>query len=159
MKVTTHTPDLLIIDDRPLFIAIALILFTLAFVGAGLLMVADGVWAGLIFAFIGGGMGIGFFALFVRRLQLILNRPENYIEWRRKNMFRQSAVRYPLADVSHADLEVSRSSDGPSTYRVTIVIPEGENVGHHPVTLAYSNGSGHRKAKDAINLWLSGQTA
>lgn len=155
MKVTTNTPDLLIVEDRPLFIAIALILFTLAFVGAGLAMVSQGELWGLLFVILGGGMGIGFFFLFVRRVQVIFHRPEGYVEFRRKNLWSQFSVRYKLSEIDRVDMDVSRSSDGPNTYRVVLVIEKGESAGRHPITITYSNGSGHQRCKDAIEAWLA----
>ena len=154
MKVTTDTPDLLIVEDRPVVIAIALIVFTLVFLGAGLLILATGEWWGLVFAGFGGGMGLLFFAVFVRRVQVIFHRPERYAEVRRKNVFRASKVRYDLREISRAIVESSRSSEGGTTYRVTLVIDAGESAGLHPVTFAYSSGSGHANAAHAINDWL-----
>lgn len=159
MKVTTNSPDLLIIEDRPLFIAIALILFTLAFSGAGLFMIAEGEWWGLFFMLFGGGMGVLFFGIFVRRVQVVFHRPEGYVEVRRRNVFGARKVRHDLTEIARAELQTSRSSDGPDTHRVALVIENGQSAGAHPITVAYSSGSGHQRCKEAINDWLSGRTA
>ncbi|WP_138421652.1 hypothetical protein [Maritimibacter alexandrii] len=157
MKVITHTPDLLIVEDRPVFIAIMLIVFTLVFLGAGLGILAAGEWWGLIFAGLGGGMGLLFFAIFVRRVQVVFHRPDRYVEFRRKNVFRALKVRHDLRDVSRAIVERNRSSEGGTTYRVTLVFDTGESAGLHPITFAYSSGSGHANAARAINEWLGAQ--
>ncbi|MEC7764461.1 MAG: hypothetical protein VX874_21335 [Pseudomonadota bacterium] len=154
MKVITNTPDLLIVEDRPVLIAIMLILFTLTFMVAGVMMVAQGIWWGLFFAGFGGGMGLLFFTVFVRRVQVVFHRPERYVEIRRKNVFRSGKVRYDLREISRAIVESSRSSEGGSTYRVTLVIDEGESAGLHPVTLAYSSGPAHAQTAQKINDWL-----
>ena len=154
MKVTTNTDDLLIIDDRPLFFSIMLGGFILVFTGVGLFLISEGVWAGLIFVAFGIFMGGGAFYIFVQRVQVVLHRPEGWFEIRRKTLFSTQKVRYRLSELSHAGIETSRSSDGTSTYRVVLRIPEGESVGWHPVTIAYSNGRGHHRCRDAINAWL-----
>lgn len=154
MKVTTNTPDLLIVEDRPVLLAIMLIVFTLVFLGAGLALVASGEWWGLVFAGFGGGMGLLFFGIFVRRVQVVFHRPGRYVEVRRKNVFRSSKVRHDLGEISRAVVESSRSSEGGMTYRVTLVIDAGQSVGLHPVTFAYSSGGGHAVAAATINDWL-----
>ncbi len=165
MKVTTNTPALLIVEDRPVVIAVALIVFTLAFVGFGLFVLAEGEWLGALFLVLGGGMGIACFAIFVRRVQVVFHRVDAadaagaYVELRRRTVFGASKVRHPLSEVSHAELESSRSSDGPDTHRVVLVISEGQSAGRHPITFAYSSGSGHQRCKEAINDWLSDRTA
>lgn len=162
MKVTTNTPDLLIVEDRPVLIAVALIVFTLTFAGFGLFVLAEGEWLGALFMVLGGGMGVACFAIFVRRVQVVFHRADAadaYVELRRRNVFGARKVRHPLDEVSHAELESSRSSDGPDTHRVVLVISEGQSAGRHPITFAYSSGSGHQRCNEAINDWLSDRTA
>lgn len=155
MKVVTDTPDLLIVEERPVLLGIALGLFILIFVGIGLVMLSQGeIWGGLAFACIGGGLGFGAFWAFVRRVQVVFHRPEAYVEFRRRNLFGGSRTRHRLDEIDRAELEESRSSEGNMLWRVALVIERGQSVGHHPITLAYSNGSGHRTTAEAINRWL-----
>lgn len=154
MKITTQTPDLLIVEDRPVVLALLLSGFTLVFVGIGLSILSGGDWPGALLALSGGGMGTGAFALFVRRAQLVLNRPEGYVEFRRKSVRGLARTRYPLDAVTHAELETSSGGTSSPTYRIAIVIPEGEYAGAHPVTMVYSSSPGHRRAMEAINDWL-----
>lgn len=154
MKLVTDTPDLLIVEDRPILLALGLIVFILAFVGAGLAITLAGEWWGLLFALFGGGMGFVAFWAFVRRVQLVLHRPEGYAELRRRNLFGGTRVRHLLTEIDRAEIEESRSSDSGTTYRVVLVIPAGQSAGRHPVTLAYSSGRGHHRAAEAINAWL-----
>lgn len=156
MKVTTDTPDLLIVEDRPVILAIALTAFILIFIGAGIAVVMAGEWWGLIFLLGGGGFGFAAFWAFVRRVQVVFHRPEGYVEFRRRNIFGGSRVRHALAEVDRAEVEESRSSDSGPTYRVVLVFERGQSAGRHPVTLAYSSGSGHQRAAEAINDWLAG---
>lgn len=157
MKVTTHTPDLLIVEDRPVALALALIVFILMFVGAGLVMMLSGLWWGLLFALGGGGIGFVAFWAFVRRVQLVFHRPAGWVELRRRNLFGGSRVRHTLAEIDRAVIEESESSENGTTYRVALVIDHGQSAGRHPVTLAYSSGDGHHRAAETINTWLEQQ--
>ncbi|MEZ5721895.1 MAG: hypothetical protein R3D59_09655 [Paracoccaceae bacterium] len=94
MKILTDTPDLLIVEDRPVVLALALIGFILMFVGAGLAMILAGEWWGILFALGGGGMGFVAFWAFVRRVQVVFHRPDGYVELRRRNRFGGSRVRH-----------------------------------------------------------------
>jgi hypothetical protein len=154
VKVTTDTPDLLIVEDRPLLLGIMLILFILIFVGIGLATIFSGEPWGMIFIVIGGGLGFAAFWAFVRRVQLVFHRPQGYVEFRRRNVFGGGKVRYELAEIDRAEVEQSQSSDS-STYRVVLVIEKGQSTGRHPVTLAYSSGTGHHWIAQKINNWLS----
>ncbi len=154
MKVTTDTTDLLIVENRPVLLAIALTLFILVFVAVGLTVTMAGEWWGILFALFGGGIGFAAFWAFVRRVQVVFHRPEAYVEFRRRTLFGGSRVRHGLAEIDRAEIEESRSSDSGPTYRVVLVIDRGQSVGRHPVTLAYSSGSSHTRVAAAINAWL-----
>jgi hypothetical protein len=154
MKITSDTSDLLIVDDRPLFIGIMLGLFILVFVGIGMAITLSGVWAGLIFVVFGGGLGLTAFALFVRRVQVVFHRPEAWVELRRRSLFGSRTIRHPLDVISRAELESTRNSDGSTLYRVALVIEEGQSAGRHPITEAYSSGSRHQQICETINRWL-----
>jgi hypothetical protein len=154
LKVAADTPDLLIIDDKPLLMGVMLIVFILIFLGAGFMIVMSGEPFGILFGLFGGGMGLVAFAVFVRRVQVVFHRSEGYVEFRRRNLFGGSRVRHALREIARAELEESRSDDGGPLWRVVLVIEEGQSVGRHPVTLAYTNGRGHQRAAEAINRWL-----
>ena len=154
MKIRRNSPDLLIVEDRPWLIGILIILFILVFVGAGLFLVIDGEWLGLPFALIGGGLGLGAFWAFVRRVQVVFHRPEGWIEIRRANVFRRLKNRYDLDGVERAVVQTSRS-DNSDVYRVALIIEAGGVTGTKPLTLAYSNIGDHRGIADTINAWLA----
>jgi len=86
MKVTRNTPQQLIIANSPWLIGLLLTGFILIFVAVGLFLLSEGVWAGLVFAVFGGGIGFGAFAAFVRRVQLILDRPSDTITLRARSV-------------------------------------------------------------------------
>lgn len=156
MKITTDTPDLLIVDDRPVVLGVVLMLFTLTFVGIGLAVTFDGSPAGLLFAVFGGGLGLLFFWIFVRRAQLVFHRPEGWVEIRRRNLFGGSKQRFRLDEIERAEVEESSGSEGGVTYRV-VLAAHGESAGLHPFTLAYSNVGRHHEIAARINQWLGGE--
>lgn len=154
MKITTNTPELLIIDYRPIVVAILLSGFALVFFSVGLSLLADGQWVGTLFALFGAGMGGLFLYQFARRVQVVFHRPEGWVELRRKNLLRHSKVRHALSEIARAEVEEGPGSDSGATYRVVLVIDHGQSAGRHPVTRVYSSGRGHEKAAKAINDWL-----
>lgn len=155
MKVTSDTPDLLIVDDKPVLLGIGLTFFILVFVGVGLAILLSGEWMGLVPMLVGGGLGLAAFAVFVRRVQVVFHRPEGYVEFRRRNLFGGRSERFELGDVVAAEIEESRSNEGGATWRVVVLIDAGRGPARRePVTLAYSNGRGHHRAAEAINRWL-----
>jgi len=156
MKITTDTPDLLIVENRPVLLALGLTLFILVFVAIGVGLAMAGEWWGILFALGGGGIGFLAFWGFVRRVQVVFHRPEAYVEFRRRNLFGGSKVRHGLAEIDRAEVEESHSSESGPTYRVVLVAQRGQSAGRHPLTLAYSSGSSHHRVAEAINGWLDG---
>ena len=59
MKIKNNTPELFYAEDVPWFMAIMLFFFIMCFVVPGTLITFQGVWAGLIFVIVGGGLGFG----------------------------------------------------------------------------------------------------
>jgi hypothetical protein len=154
MKVTRNTPDQLIIADTPWLIGIMLVVFVLTFVAVGVFLISEGTWAGLLFIIAGGGLGFGAFAVFVRRVQLIFDRPLQTITQRNRSLFGYSEVRHELPNLSHAILETSTTSKGGLLYRPTLVLDAGMSAGHMPIVDIYTNTSGPKRIVDAINTWL-----
>lgn len=160
MKVTRNTPDQLILTNTPWFIGISLVLFILCFVGAGLFMVSqggEGILFGIFFAVFGGGMGVGAFCAFVRRVQVILDRRDNSVVIRRQSVFGYEAVEHDLSNLSHAEVEStkSRSNQGSNKlHRPVLVLDQGMSAGSHPIVEAFSSGRGSQRLADTINTWL-----
>lgn len=154
MKVTRNTADQLIVEERPWLFGFMLIVFVLVFTGVGLSMVAAGEFWGIAFLF-GAAIGFLFIRVFVRRVQVIFNRPKGWIEIRRRSMSRQSNIRYDLTEITHAEVETSNSGDGGATHRVALIIPKGQSQGRHNLTKYYVSGKGSHKTAKAINDWLS----
>lgn len=163
MKIKHNTPDLLIAEDMPWFIAIMLFIFIMAFVTPGVLMAFDGVPAGLLFAVAGGGMGFAGMAIFVERLQVILDATANTATIRSRTILRYRETVFPLTDVryatGHTTLsggESDRSRPRRQVHRPSLVISDGagEDDILHPVTEVYSSGGGTARLVRAVNTWL-----
>ncbi|KIC21782.1 MULTISPECIES: hypothetical protein [unclassified Leisingera] len=160
MKITRNTPEQLILSDTPWLIGIMLVFFILVFAGAGLGMLSQGgdlILPGLVFALVGGGMGALAFCLFVRRVQVILDRPGGSVVIRRQSVFGYSKVEHHLADLSHAEVESTTSRREGRTrtlHRPVLVLDGGMSAGRHPVVEAYTNGRGAQHLAEAINAWL-----
>lgn len=154
MKVTRNTPEQLIVADNPWIIGALLIAFILVFVAIGVGLILNGEWFGLLFAGIGGGLGFAAFAAFVRRVQVILDRPTDTILIRSRSLFGYKQVQHDLSNLSRAVLESTSSSDGGTLYRPALVLDKGMSTGTHPIVEAYTNTRGPRRLVDAINSWL-----
>ncbi len=153
MKVTRNTADQLIVEERPWLIGLVLIVFVLVFTGVGISMIAAGEFWGLVFLAAAAAAFL-FIRIFVRRVQVIFNRPQGWIEIRRRSMSGQSRIRHDLSEITHAEVETSNSGDGGPTHRVALIIPKGQSQGRHTLTDYYVSGQGSLKAAKAINDWL-----
>ncbi len=158
MKITRETPDQLIIENNPIWLAIFVSVFGLIFFGIGLANVRAEPGMGI--AFIAGGLAIavGFNMIFIRRTQLILDRPRNLVELRRKGWLNYVSMTWELQYLTRADVQSSSSGDT-NTYRAALQISGGMDAGTHPITLVYSSGRGAKRAANAINRWLDSQAA
>lgn len=150
MSVKRNTPDQLIVADIPWIMGIGLVAFILIFVGIGLSMVVSGEWMGLMFIFVGGGVGALCFIGFVRRVQVIFDRPSDRIIIRRRSVFGYSEDTHHLSELKGVTLEESRSSKGTLMYRPTLLM-NGDRV---PIVESYTNTSGPQKLASAVEDWL-----
>lgn len=153
MKVRRNSPEILIVGATPWITGLLLIGFTLIFAGISISLLMQGELLGLAFL-LGVALGFGGFAAFVRRTQVVFNRPEGWVEIRSKTVLGMKVIRHDLSEISQAIVESSHS-DGTTTYRVSLVIPSGQSTGTHPLSPIYSNTADHHGIAEAINHWLS----
>lgn len=151
MKVIRDTPDQLILENNPIFLAIAISLFGLLVVGIGLFTIAENFLSGVALLFLGLGLGIGFNILFVRRTQLILHAPDDLVTLRRRGWMGDTEQTWALKHLEKAIVETAPGSD---TTRPLIVFAGGMDAGTHPVTKVSSSGSGALITSETINRWL-----
>ena len=152
MKVKRNTESQLIIANIPWLIGSFLVIFILIFVGIGLGMVFSGEWAGLIFVLAGGGVGALCFIAFVRRMQMIFDRPSDTILIRRRSVFGYSQTRLKLSELDRVTIETSTTSKGARVTRPTMIMTDKTRI---PIVAAYTNTGGPERIRDAITDWLS----
>ena len=155
MKVTRNTTDQLIIAYVPWLMSILLSVFILIFVAVGLSLMFQGELVGLLFAVFGGGIGGLCFVVFVRRVQVIFDRPSQTFTLRRRTVFGYKEKSRPLDDVDRALVEHTTNSDGQRLDRPTVVMHDGAGDTRVPIVTAYSNMSHSGDIVEAINQWLS----
>ena len=154
MKVTRDTADQLIIENNPVWLAVFVSLFAFLFVVVGLFTLQTETFVGTVFIIGGVVIGSVFNLAFIRRTQLILDRPRNLVELRRRSMIGYKRRTWELGHLNHAVVQSSHSGDT-NTYRAALVFDDGMDAGTHPITLVYSSGSGAKRASDAVNRWTS----
>lgn len=159
MKISHDAPDLLILDYTPWVWAVVLMIPTLVFIGFGLSLLAEGGVLGGLGAILGSGIWIMALAIFVERLQVILDRHAGTVTLRRRTVLRYRQDVHDMAALDRAEVQRSSGSKGGSTYRPVLVFEGGEDRGIHPITQIYSSGRGAHRATDAINGWLSRDAA
>ncbi|AZV76582.1 hypothetical protein EBB79_00835 [Parasedimentitalea marina] len=154
MKIIRNTPQQLIVANKPWLIGIALILFILAFVGAGLLTAIEEPKFGIPFALFGGGIGAACFVAFVRRVQVIFDCSSNLITIRKQSLYAYSEDTHPLSQLNKAVLETTVSSmnngNASTMYRPSLDI--GGTL--HPMVTSYTNTRGPARLVNAVNKWL-----
>ncbi|KIN62348.1 hypothetical protein Z946_1205 [Sulfitobacter noctilucicola] len=158
MKITHNSPDQLVIENNPVWLAVFLSVFGLTFMAIGLFAVSAEPLMGFVFVAAGLGIAIGFNMIFVRRTQLILDRSAQKVLLRRRGWLRDNSLTWEMRYLDRAIVETSRSSDN-NTHRAALIINGGMDEGTHPLTIVYSSGRGASRAADAINRWLDSTPA
>lgn len=152
MKITTDTPDLLIVEQRSWLLGLGFGAGLLLLVGLTMTQAAAGAYAEALGLGLASLMLAVFFALFVRREQVVFYRTDGWIELRSRTMYGGTRrVRHGLDEVERA---VLASSDGGETHRIELVIPVGQSTGQHPLTAIYTNAN-HTPTLERINAWLA----
>lgn len=157
MKTTHNSPDKLILDYTPWIMGGIFATLILLSAGGAMYSLGTGETTGF-FVGLGGVIFCGlFFVVFVRRVQLVLERTSGTATLRRRDVLRDVKEQFKLADVLRAEVQRTTSSDGEGTATETsraalIVTGQPEPV---PLTIVYSSGSGGDRAADAINAWLA----
>ena len=163
LKIEHNTPDLLIVGEIPWFVGIATLIFIMAFVTPGVLLLAMGDWVGVVVALLGAGLGLGAMAMFAERLQVIMDVSRQIVTIRSRTIVRHRQTVFPLKDVLQATRETSLSSSvadpsKPSDKigRPSLILDDGSGQGRilHPITETYSNSGGAEVLIEAINDWL-----
>ena len=154
MKVIQNTPEMLVIEDRPVVLALMLSAFALALTavclvtfdqGMPLASIVSGAFAALLFAILGRT---------IKRIRLFLDARHDLFSVRTQGVRGTTTISYPLAALQRAIVQESRASDS-TTYRLAYVIDRGDKRGTHPLTDHFTGGRGPAQGADVINDWLS----
>lgn len=121
--------------------------------GMGMNLLMKGTPEGAFFLF-GAIILIILFYLFVRRIQVVFDRPGRYIEIRRKSLFESNIERHMIHEVSEATIQTLTSDDGDLLHRIALVIPQGQSQGTHPITEVYYDGWDAHAVANMVNDWL-----
>jgi hypothetical protein len=157
VKVTRYTPTLFIAQHVPWVIAGALFFFIMAFVTPGILLAFDGVWQGLLFAAVGGGLGFAAMCVFVERLMLRLDAKDGTATVRRLTMLKRKTMSVPLSEVQKAEVQRSRDADtGRTLSRPVLLLNNGETL---PITEIYSSGQSADQLAEKVNDWFEDRKA
>ncbi|MCU9847870.1 hypothetical protein OEZ60_07605 [Defluviimonas sp. WL0024] len=149
MRILFETDDRLIIEDKPLFLGLVLVLFTLSCVGWTVNEVLAGAYlrAALAFAVSLGLTAIA--ALAVERVWLVLDRAAGRIEFRRRNAQGFSTESFPLADLAPDGVLVQSHDD---THRLALRLASRDKP--VPMTWYYQSGNHIRRCAETTSRWL-----
>jgi len=181
MKPTHQSRDLLILKDAPWVITIIATVFALIFLALALVSLR-GLIAGVttgnadpkemlllsVFFFTslvtGAGMPVLALRLLLEFTQVRFDRPGQFIEIRRRQLYKLNTRRIPLKDIKDAYLEplwdVEEENVGGTIHRTTALVcrPVLRLRGRSeelPLLLAYSNAKPFGALVDTINDWLN----
>ena len=159
MKVIHHTEQLLMIEDRPWFIGIMMIVMALVFAFGGMAILASGeIFGGVMMLLIGVGVPLLIGALMVQRVRLTLDRSSGLLTRTVRSVRGLSEESHPLDRLSRATVGVSTDSDG-TTYRTELHLADPPQV--VLFTSYYTSGRKPEAMAQTVNNWLavSSQTA
>lgn len=152
MKVIHRSQSVLILEDRPWFLGIFLILMALSFIFGGMVMMGEGqLFWGAVFAMFGGGLPLLIAALMVKRVRLTLDRSTGQLTRTMRSVRGLAEESHPLDRVTIATVGVSIDSDG-NTYRTELQLADPPQV--VPFTSYYTNGRKPETMAQVVNDWL-----
>jgi hypothetical protein len=153
MKVIHRSDSLLMIEDRPWFIGILMIVMALIFAFGGMALLASGeVFGGLMMVLVGVGVPVLIGALMVQRVRLTFDRSAGTVVRTRRSVVGFTETKYALDRLDRARVGVSTDSDG-STYRMELELRDpAETV---PFTTYHTSGRRPEAMMQAVNDWLA----
>ncbi len=153
MHIKLDTPERLVLTDRPMVLAISLSTVLVILIGFAMAAAAqgEGTVAAILLAVTAVVAGIA--AVFIRRCDLILDRPSATVHLHSSTLLGKSWLNWPLSDVTGATVQSSRNEDSGITHRPALTLTNGLT---HPLTPVYTSGQGANRTVAAIQRWLTG---
>lgn len=152
MRITVDTPERLVITDRPLILAVALSATLLILIGLAMASAVAGAWTGAAILLFPAAVIAGIAAIFIRRCDLILDRPSSTAKLHTSTLLGKTWLSWPLSDVAGATVQSTRGEESGMTYRPVLVLTGGRT---QPLTVVYTSGQGASRAVGAIERWLT----
>ena len=152
MKVIHRTGDLLMIEDRPWFIGIMMIVMALVFAFGGMAILASGeIFGGVMMLLIGVGVPVLIGALMVQRVRLSFNRSAGTVTRTRRSVLGLTQTTHALDRLDRARVGTSTDSDG-TTYRMELDLRDPPEM--VPFTTYHTSGKRPEAMARAVNDWL-----
>lgn len=150
MRVLKRTDDQIIIEEKPWALGLLLALFVVGLCsGAFEAARTEGLPIALIILTCALGVG-ALFSLVSERVWLILDRAENRIELRRRNLLRYRVETWTLSDLGPDGIIVQSNEE---TYRLALGLASVKAP--VPVTSYYQSSGTVRTCAEALRDWLS----
>lgn len=152
MKVVLNSPKRLIVEDNPVWGAVPLgIAFLVCAFGVVHAIATRNTTEAFGVAFIASGVTGAMLYRTARRVQIILDGPQNLIEFRARTLKGFEVKSYPLADLKEASVQAIPGQHGPS-FRPALVLG-GLNAGRFPLITTYRHGNNAETIVQTINTW------
>jgi len=153
MKVIHRSEELLVLEDRPLFLGITLIAMALVFVAGSLAVIGQGeVFGGFLLGLVGGGVPVLIAALMVKRVRLTLDRRTGRLTRTVRSVAGLRQDDHALDRLTEATVAVNYDGDG-NTYRTELQLRAPQET--VPFTSYYTNGRKPQRMAEAVNDWLT----
>lgn len=160
MHVAHRTEDILIVEHRPWTVAWSLTATAVAgpwllFHGLGV----SGIGPTLLAVFIINFPVFALFTVYVRRLQVVLDRTRDDLHLHERSLLRDRDLHLPLASLVRAEHETNWQAipwlpKHGRTHRAVLVVARDRTLARCPVTSVFLAGPSARRAARAINAWL-----
>jgi hypothetical protein len=157
MKILQETPERLVIEDRPVLLALILVGMIVMTAAITLWLLAEGDWTGLWLSLAPVGFAVAF-VVFVVRVQATFDRAAGLVTIETASIRRRTHETLPLADLRGAEVQTYFSQvAGPGRKQTRMSRPVLRVAGApepRPLMESYTAGNGAADAAASINRWL-----
>lgn len=156
MKITHSDEHMLIVEERGWALGIILILSALFFLWFGAIaMWPEEPFAAGLSVFFGAGTVLFSFFILVNRARLLLNASDGTAELRVKTMKTDTTIPFDLADISHLEIELIKSTKNRTLARMVLIVSGGMDAGKHPLGPNYGEVRPTQRLVKDINTWIA----
>ena len=159
MNVTQSTPEFLTLDEKPWLVGLLIFGMGLLFGAIGVAVLMDGEPGGVGILVVSASILFAGYWV-VERTQIVFNRPESYVEFRKISLRRTKVTRYELNDVDSTAVEERKQLSGNSKLkvsRINLVLNEVGGQRYIPFTSSLSTGDEASWLSPKINVWLASE--